>query len=89
MADVHRLNPNAMLVLLGTAIYAVVGGAPVTAGGVIVALFLAARHRRQSRSGGGGPISLFGPPVAVEDGRRSVFGPYLRAIPLEVAPARR
>ncbi len=45
MVDFHRLNPNALLVLLGTVIYVVVGGPWVVAGGVAIALGLGALHR--------------------------------------------
>ena len=64
MLDFHRLNPNALLVLLGTVIYVVVGGPWVVAGGVAIALGLGALHRpRGAESGGDGPMSLFGTPV--------------------------
>ena len=59
MVDFHRLNPNALLVLLGTVIYVVVGGPWVVAGGVTIALGLGALHRpRGTESGGDGPMSL-------------------------------
>ena len=83
MVDVHRLNPNALLVLLGTVIYVVVGGPPVVVGGVAIALGLGALHRpRGTVSGGDGPMSLFGTPVTVVSQRRSVPGPFLRAVPV-------
>ncbi len=45
MVDFHRLNPNALLVLLGTVIYVVVGGPWVVGGGVAIALGLGVLHR--------------------------------------------
>ncbi|HEX6211671.1 MAG TPA: hypothetical protein VF136_12900 [Methylomirabilota bacterium] len=82
MVEAHRLNPNAMLVLLGVAIYTVAGGVTVVTGGAMLAMVLVLRNRpRGSAWGPGGPTLLFGPPVVVEDGRRSLVGPYLRPIP--------
>lgn len=84
MVEFHRLNPNAMLVLLGTAIYAVACGPAVMGGGLLVAVLLGVRNRpRPLGTDDSGPMSLFGPPVGVEDGRRVVFWPFLR--PLRVA----
>ena len=84
MVDVHRLNPNALLVLLGTVIYVVVGGPWVVAGGVTIALGLGALHRPRgsTESGGDGPMSLFGTPVTAVTPRRLSPGPYLRAVPV-------
>lgn len=83
MVDVHRLNPNAVLVLLGTVIYVVVGGPAVVAGGVAIALGLGALHRpRGSESDRDGPLSLFGTPVTAGRPSRYVQGPYLRAVPV-------
>ena len=83
MLDFHRLNPNALLVLLGTVIYVVVGGPWVVAGGVAIALGLGALHRpRGTESGGDGPMSLFGTPVTAVTPRRVAPGPYLRAVPV-------
>ena len=83
MLDFHRLNPNALLVLLGTVIYVVVGGPWVVAGGVTIALGLGALHRpRGAESGGDGPMSLFGTPATVTGPTRLVAGPYLRAVPV-------
>jgi hypothetical protein len=79
----HRLNPNALLVLLGTVIYVVVGGPWVVAGGITIALGLGALHRpREGESGGDGPMSLFGTPVTVVSQRPAALGPYLRAVPV-------
>ena len=50
MLDFHRLNPNALLVLLGTVIYVVVGGPWVVAGGVAIALGLGTLHRPRGRN---------------------------------------
>ena len=78
MVDFHRLNPNALLVLLGTVIYVVVGGPWVVAGGMTIALGLGALHRpRDGESGGDGPMSLFGTPVTAVSQRRIVPRPYL------------
>ena len=64
MLDFHRLNPNALLVLLGSAIYAAVGGPVVIAGGVAIGILLGLHHRRQeARSDGNGPTTLFGTPA--------------------------
>jgi hypothetical protein len=83
MIDVHRLNPNGMLVLLGTVMYVVVGGPPIVVGGVAIALALGARHRpRGSDSTGNGPMSLFGTPVTDVSPRRIPVSPYLRAVPV-------
>jgi len=83
MVEFHRLNPNAMLVLLGTAIYAVVGGPAVMAGGAVVAVLLGLRNRpRPAGSDDTGPMSLFGTPSGVEDGAHAVSGPFLRAVPV-------
>ena len=83
MLDFHRLNPNALLVLLGTVIYVVVGGPWVVAGGVAIALGLGALHRpRGAESGGDGPMSLFGTPVTAAAPRRMAPSPFLRAVPV-------
>ena len=83
MVDFHRLNPNALLVLLGTVMYVVVGGPWVVAGGVTIALGLGALHRpRGTESGGDGPMSLFGTPVTAVTPRCVSPGPYLRAVPV-------
>jgi hypothetical protein len=83
MVNFHRLNPNAMLVLLGTVIYVVVGGPPVVVGGVAIALALGALHRPGgARSGGDGPTSLFGTHATVCAPRRvPPPDPFLRAVP--------
>ena len=84
MLDFHRLNPNALLVLLGTVIYVAVGGPWVVAGGVAIALGLGALHRPRGTESGGddGPMSLFGTPVTAVTPRRVAPGPYLRAVPV-------
>ena len=82
MVDVHRLNPNGMLVLLGTMMYVVVGGPPVVVGGIAIALALAAYHRPGSTdSSGNGPMSLFGAPVTAVSPRPVAPSPFLRAAP--------
>ena len=82
MVDFHRLNPNALLVLLGTVIYVVVGGPWVVGGGVAIALGLGALHRpRGTDEGREGPTSLFGTPATVAAPRRVAPGPFLRAVP--------
>jgi hypothetical protein len=56
-----RLNPNAVLVLLGSVMYAYVGG-PVTIGGgfvIAVGLFAWRRHE-EAHPDESGPTSLFG-----------------------------
>ena len=84
MVNFHRLNPNAMLVLLGTVIYVVVGGPPVVVGGVAIALALGALHRpRAAGSDGDGPTSLFGTYATVCAPRRVVPpSPFLRTVPV-------
>ncbi len=85
MVNMHRLNPNAMLVLLGTVIYVVVGGPTVVVGGVAIALALGALHRPAGAgagSGGDGPTSLFGTHATVCAPRRMAPpDPFLRAVP--------
>ena len=83
MVDFHRLNPNALLVLLGTVIYVVVGGPWLVVGGVAVAFGLGALHRpRRTDNDGDGPMSLFGAPVTALPRSRSTPRPYLRAVPV-------
>ena len=83
MVDFHRLNPNALLVLLGTVIYVVVGGPWVVAGGMAIALGLGALHRpRHGESGGDGPMSLFGTPVTAVTERRRGPSPFLKIVPV-------
>jgi len=83
MVNMHRLNPNAMLVLLGTVIYVVVGGPSVVVGGVAIALALGALHRPQGAgSRGDGPTSLFGAPATVCAPRSVERAPYLHAVPV-------
>ena len=84
MVNFHRLNPNAMLVLLGTVIYVVVGGPSIVVGGVSIALVLGALHRPGGvRSSGDGPTSLFGTYATVSAPRRAVRpDPFLRAVPV-------
>jgi hypothetical protein len=83
MVDFHRLNPNALLVLLGTVIYVVVGGPWVVVGGVAIALGLGALHRpRGTDTDGDGPMSLFGSPVTAPPRGRHIPGSYLRAVPV-------
>ncbi len=85
MVDFHRLNPNALLVLLGTVIYVVVGGPWLVVGGVAVAFGLGALHRpRGKREHGNGPMSLFGAPVTAVPRSSHITGPYLRAVPVMV-----
>ena len=83
MVDFHRLNPNALLVLLGTVIYVAVGGPWVVGGGVAIALGLGVLHRpRGTDEDREGPTSLFGTPATVAAPRRVVPGPFLRAVPV-------
>jgi ABC-type transport system involved in cytochrome c biogenesis permease subunit len=61
MLTPDRLNPNAMLVVLGSVMYAVVGGPVVIGGGFTIALALfAIRHWEARHPGDSGPTSLFG-----------------------------
>jgi len=56
-----RLNPNGLLVLLGSVMYAVAGGPVVIGGGFAIALgLLAWRHYEASTADRSGPTSLFG-----------------------------
>ena len=56
-----RLNPNGLLVLLGSVMYAVAGGPVVIGGGFTIALgLLAWRHYEASAPNRSGPTSLFG-----------------------------
>ena len=61
MADVHRFNPNGLLVLLGSFMYAVTGGPVVVAGGFAIGLMLILlNHPGHERANDEGPTSLFG-----------------------------
>lgn len=86
MADVHRLNPHGMLVLLGATMYAVVGGSPVIGGGFLIAVTLGIWRRWEASAGGCGPTSLFG---AAEPSQRHVrvieAPPALRLLPAMAA----
>jgi hypothetical protein len=86
MAGVHRLNPNGMLVLVGSVMYAIAGGPVVVAGGLAIGLMLALLHR-PGRDGGdrGFPPALFGPRAPVSTHYRLELAP-LGALVL--APAR-
>ena len=83
MVDFHRLNPNALLVLLGTVIYVVVGGPWLVVGGVAVAFGLGALHRpRGTETDGNGPMSLFGAPATALPRSRPIPGRRLCAVPV-------
>ncbi len=72
MLEFHKLNPNALLVLLGSAIYAAAGGPFVIAGGVVIGILLGLHHRRQeARGDGNGPTTLFGAPAPDAARRRT------------------
>lgn len=61
MADVHRLNPNGMLVLVGSVMYAIAGGPAIVAGGFAIGLLLVFLNRPdRERSDDEFPTSLFG-----------------------------
>jgi hypothetical protein len=61
MPDVHRFNPNGLLVLLGSFMYATVGGPAVVAGGFAIGLMLILlNHPGHERADDEGPTSLFG-----------------------------
>lgn len=82
MLEFHKLNPNAMLVLLGSAIYAVAGGPIVIAGGFVIALLLGLHHRRQEARGDeSGPTSLFGASVPSARAERLVQPRFLVLLP--------
>lgn len=61
MAGVHRFNPNGLLVLLGSFMYAIAGGPAVMAGGFAIGLMLVVlNHPGRERPEDEGPTSLFG-----------------------------
>lgn len=61
MAGVHRLNPNGMLVLVGSVMYAIAGGPVIVAGGFAIGLALVLLHRPGAEPEDRGlPPSLFG-----------------------------
>lgn len=61
MPGVHRLNPNGMLVLVGSVMYAIAGGPVIVAGGFAIGLALALLHRPGGAPEDRGlPPSLFG-----------------------------
>ena len=62
MPGVHRLNPNGMLVLVGSVMYAIAGGPVIVAGGFAIGLALVLLHRPGGEPADRGlPPSLFGP----------------------------
>jgi len=82
MLEFHKLNPNAMLVLLGSAIYAVAGGPVVIGGGVVIGILLGLHHRRQeARSDQNGPTTLFGAPAPVPHADELTRTPFLTLLP--------
>lgn len=84
MPTPDRLNANAMLVMLGSAMYAVVGGPVVIVGGFAIALALAAWRRHEAAQGpGAGPTSLFGASQPSRAGERLVMAPP----PFRLVPA--
>jgi hypothetical protein len=61
MPGVHRLNPNGMLVLVGSVMYAIAGGPVIVAGGFAIGLALILLHRPGDEPADRGlPPSLFG-----------------------------
>jgi hypothetical protein len=74
MLTPDRLNPNAMLVVLGSVMYAVVGGPVVIGGGFTIALVLAA-WRQHAQGPGGGPTTLFGASQPSRAQERMVMAP--------------
>ena len=61
MAGAHRLNPNGLLVLLGSFMYAIAGGPVVVAGGFAIGLMLVLLNDPgRARPEDEGPTSLFG-----------------------------
>jgi hypothetical protein len=61
MADVHRFNPNGLLVLLGSFMYAIAGGPVVVAGGFAIGVMLVLLNDPgRQRPDDEGPTSLFG-----------------------------
>jgi hypothetical protein len=61
MAGVHRLNPNGLLVLLGSFMYAYAGGPAVVAGGLAIGvLLILLNDPSRACPDDEGPTSLFG-----------------------------
>jgi hypothetical protein len=61
MAGVHRLNPNGLLVLLGSFMYAYAGGPAVVAGGLAIGvLLILLNDPARACPEDEGPTSLFG-----------------------------
>jgi hypothetical protein len=76
MLTPDRLNPNAMLVMLGSVMYAVAGGPVVIGGGFTIALALGAwRQHEAARGPGAGPTSLFGASQPSRAQERLVLAP--------------
>jgi hypothetical protein len=89
MLEFHKLNPNALLVLLGSAIYAAAGGPFVIAGGVVIGILLGLHHRRQeARGNGNGPTTLFGAPAPASHADE-LRTPFLTLLPAFAVAARR
>jgi hypothetical protein len=81
MLEFHKLNPNALLVLLGSAIYAVAGGPVVIAGGMCIGILLGLYRRRQEARGSDGPTSLFGASAPVPHADELIRPPFLALLP--------
>ena len=76
MLSPDRLNPHAMLVMLGSVMYAVVGGPAVIGGGFTIALILAAWRQHERRAADrSGPTSLFGTPATTAAQERLASAP--------------
>jgi hypothetical protein len=92
MMNPDRFNPHAMLVMLGSVIYAVVGGPAVIGGGFAIAVALAAwRQHERNAADRSGPTSLFGTPEpTVAHERLASAPPFFQLMPaFAVAPAYR
>ena len=90
MLEFHKLNPNALLVLLGSAIYAAAGGPLVIAGGVVIGILLGLHHRRQeARADKDGPTTLFGAPAPTPGADELLRAPFLTLLPAFAVAARR
>ena len=89
MLSPDRLNPHAMLVMLGSVMYAVAGGPVVIGGGFAIAILLGLwRQYQREESEGSGPTSLFGAsqPTRVHE-RLATAPPFFQLTPAFAAVA--
>ena len=87
MAGMHRFNPNGLLVLLGSFMYAIAGGPVVMAGGFAIGvLLILLNHPAHERAEDEGPTSLFGTREPSSTHIRAVASPRVHMV-FACAPA--